>query len=154
MPNETRIRPRLSVLTELQTETIHARSLELLSSVGVRVDSDRARRLLTHATGHPVDDDHCIQIPPELVEWAVEAAPSGVDLYDQRGDFSFRLGQSETRFGVGVTTLYYQDAATDKVIPFSRKHMETIVQLAACRRNGCERGQEPPTGIKMIRLTG
>lgn len=129
MHNEIRIRPRLSVLTESQAATIHARSLELLSSVGVRVDSDRARQILTRATERPFGPDHRIQIPAELIEWALKTAPSSVNVYRRRGEFAFCLGQGPTRFGVGVTTLYYQDVATDQVVPFTRKHMQTIVRL-------------------------
>ncbi len=35
----------------------------------------------------------------------------------------------EARFGLGVTTLYYQDPETDELSPFSRKHVETCVRL-------------------------
>lgn len=129
MPSEAIIHPQLLVLTPSQAAAIHTRSLEVLSSVGVRVDADRARQLLTRAIGSQSTDDHRIRIPPEWVEWALEAAPSRLDLYDQRGQFAFCLGQSDTRFGIGVTTLYYQDPATDELEPFSRRHMETLVRL-------------------------
>jgi trimethylamine--corrinoid protein Co-methyltransferase len=56
-------------------------------------------------------------------------APSTVDIYDQLGDRSFRLGIGEARFGVGVTALYYQDPLTDEVCPFSRKHYRSMVRL-------------------------
>jgi trimethylamine--corrinoid protein Co-methyltransferase len=129
MFSETCIRPRLSALTESQTAAIHTHSLELLSRVGVRVDSDRARLLLARAIGRPAGDDRQVQIPAELVEWAVEAAPSTIDVYDRQGEHGFCLGDGSTRFGIGVTTLYYQNVATDEVVPFTRRHMETIVRL-------------------------
>jgi len=38
-------------------------------------------------------------------------------------------GENQTRFGIGVTALYYQDPQTDAVVPFARKHMEVTVRL-------------------------
>jgi len=63
----------------------------------------------------------------------VKAAPSTVDIYDRNGDFAFQMGDAEknkTRFGFGVTNLYYQDPGTDKITPFTRKHMEVSTRLA------------------------
>jgi trimethylamine--corrinoid protein Co-methyltransferase len=97
--------------------------------VGVRVDSGNARRLFSRETGLHAGDDRRVKLPPELIEWALKAAPGHVDVYDQHGNVAFRLGQGDTRFGIGVTTLYYQDAVTDAVVPFERAHMETLVRL-------------------------
>jgi len=36
---------------------------------------------------------HRVRISPELVEWALRTAPSGVDIYDRRGDRPFALGE-------------------------------------------------------------
>ena len=48
--------PRITVLTEDQIAEVHARSLEILATVGVRVDSPRARDILARATcGKPED---------------------------------------------------------------------------------------------------
>ena len=44
-------RPALNLLTAEQIDYVHARSLEILCSVGVRVDSPRARQVLATATG-------------------------------------------------------------------------------------------------------
>jgi trimethylamine--corrinoid protein Co-methyltransferase len=54
-----------------------------------------------------------------------------VDIYDRRGSRAFRLGQDRARFGIGVTTLTYQDPETDLVVPFSRQHMQTAVRLGS-----------------------
>jgi trimethylamine--corrinoid protein Co-methyltransferase len=122
------IRPRLTVLSQGQITQIHQASLEILSSVGVRLDSERARRILAQAIGHETDGDR-VRIPHELVERALETAPSSVEIYDRRGNIAFRLGDDQTRFGIGVTTLYYQDPETDAVEPFARRHMAATVRL-------------------------
>jgi len=124
------IRPRITVLDPEQIAHIHESSLEILSTVGVRVDSEKARRIFARAMGQSADDER-VRIPRELVERALETAPAGVDVYDRRGKHAFRLGDGadQARFGIGVTALYYQDPETDDVTPFARKHMAAMVRL-------------------------
>jgi trimethylamine--corrinoid protein Co-methyltransferase len=107
---------------------VHQSALQILSSIGVRIDSEQGRQLFARASGVTLDGDR-VRIPPELVERALETAPSTVDIYDQRGEFSFRLGIGEAHFGVGVTALYYQDPGTNEVIPFAREHFRSAVRL-------------------------
>ncbi len=171
------VRPHLDLLSPEQIEFLHDRSLKILSRVGVRVDSSRAMKVLTRSGGVKRHGDDRILIEPDLVEWAISAAPSFIDVFNRRGEFAFRLGEanndtchcerplrqakrrnldssenyqspipgpdsntynqksaiknlkSATRFGIGVTNLYYQDPLTEEVAPFSRKHMEAAVCL-------------------------
>ena len=126
------VMPRISVLTREQIDHIHAHSLEILSSIGLRVDSARARDIFVKA-GCRSNSDHVVQIPADLVSGALQSAPSFVDVYNRLGRHTFRLGgtpKQPTRFGVGVTNLYYQDPQTDAVEQFTRKHMETCTRLS------------------------
>ena len=126
------VMPRISVLTQEQIDHIHAHSLEILSSIGLRVDSARARDIFVKA-GCRSNSDHVVQIPADLVSGALQSAPSFVDVYNRLGRHTFRLGgtpKQPTRFGVGVTNLYYQDPQTDAVEQFTRKHMETCTRLS------------------------
>ena len=121
--------PRITVMTPDQISQVHAWSLKILATVGVRVDSPQARTLLTGAAGVPLKDD-CVRIPPELVEWALSAAPADVAVFDRSGRPAFNVGPGAgTRFGIGVTNLYYQDPLTDAVVPFTREHMARSTRL-------------------------
>ena len=127
------VKPAIKVLTRNQIEKIHSYSLEILFKTGIRIDSLRARKLFAQALGVP-DIDKVVRIPAELVERALKAAPSAVDIYDRRGNLQFQLGnaqRAQTRFGIGVTNLYYQDPATDEVTAFTRKHMELATRLGS-----------------------
>lgn len=124
----SKIRPKITLLSEEQISQVHQYSLDILSSVGVRVDSEKARTIYAQAIGRPADGDR-VTIPSDLVEWALQAAPSTIDVYDRLGNLAFCLGGNPARFGIGVTALYYQDPATDAVTPFARKHMETTTRL-------------------------
>jgi trimethylamine--corrinoid protein Co-methyltransferase len=121
------VQPRLSVLDRAQIELIHDYSLRLLASTGLRVDSEPARQIFA-STGSVTVEGNRVRIASELVEWALQVAPSTVDVYDRTGKLAFRL-PDRARFGIGVTALYYQDPETDQVTPFARRHMEALVRM-------------------------
>ncbi len=122
--------PRITVLDGDGIARVHAASLEILSKTGVRVDSPAARALFVKA-GCASGDGGRILIPAGLVEWALKAAPSAIDVFDRAGAPAFTLGPGGggTRFGVGVTNLFYQDPLTDAVVPFTREHMAASTRL-------------------------
>jgi len=116
------VKPELTVLSEEQIQHIHAYSLQILSETGIRVDSKKALQIFNEAQGVKVDGDR-VRIQPELVEWAISTAPESIDIYSRNKEPAFSLGKDPTRFGVGVTNLFYQEPDTDNVTPFMRKHM-------------------------------
>ena len=122
------IRPQINVLTEAQIHRTHQASLKILSTVGVRVDSARAREIFAQA-GRTLVDGERVRIPAALVEQALKTAPPVVEIFDRRGERVFRLGDDRARFGIGVTALFYQDPLTDAVTPFSRRDMASVARL-------------------------
>jgi len=125
------VKPKIQVLTTEQVEYVHETVLEILNTDGVRVDDDEARELFKKAGGQ-VYGKHRIKLPKALVNWAIETAPSKIDMYDRFGNPAFELngdGSKETIFGVGVTDLFYQNPEDDTVSPFERKHMAIATQL-------------------------
>lgn len=128
------INPSLSVLKQDQLERIHSDSLKVLWGVGVRIESQRVRKIFSDAVGPNAVKDNIVYIPEELVAHALKAAPSSVDLYNRKGDLVIHQPE-KAYFGMGVTTLYYQDPQTDTLKPFNRKHMEVCVRLANHLKN-------------------
>lgn len=128
------VRPYITLLGEAQLEQVHNYSLKILATAGVRVDSERARSLFRRALGPAALADSRVRLPRELVEWALKVAPSRVDIYQRGGKPAFSL-PGDTRFGIGVTALYYQDPETDEVMPFARSHMQTMVRLGGSLRS-------------------
>jgi trimethylamine--corrinoid protein Co-methyltransferase len=127
--------PSLSLLNEEQIHLIHACSLEILERTGVRVDSVKAREVFKRSGGARVGEDGRVSLEPALIEWAIESAPSSVQIFNRRGSAAFRLGAERTRFGVGVTNLYYQDPFSDDLTPFTRAHMALGVRLGEALAN-------------------
>jgi trimethylamine--corrinoid protein Co-methyltransferase len=122
--------PRITVLDGDGIARVHAASLEILAGTGVRVDSPGARALFEKA-GCESRGGGRVLIPAGLVEWALKAAPSVVEVFDRTGAPAFKLGPGGggTRFGIGVTNLYYQDPLTDAAMPFTREHMASCARL-------------------------
>ncbi len=127
----TQARPQLALLSQEQKHRLHAWSLRILTRPGVRIVATRAREAFGRAIGREIGDDP-VPIPPELVTWALSAAPGSVALYDRAGRPAFTLGPAQeggVRFGIGVTNLYYQEPETDDVVPFTREHMGLATRL-------------------------
>ncbi len=122
------IRPAFTVLEDSQKERIHNDSLKILSTVGVRVESKEAKRIFSKKIGSSMVSDDIVRIPPEVVDEALQTTPSSIKIYNRKGDFAFQL-PGDTRFGMGVTDLYYQNPENDNVVPFTREHMALMVRL-------------------------
>ena len=72
-----------------------------------------------------------MKLSAELVESAIQSAPSTIQMYDRRGNPVFNLGDDRLRFGVGVTALYYQEPVNDNLELFTRQHMRDLTRLGS-----------------------
>ena len=115
------VQPHLQVLNTEHIDFIHRKSIEVLQTIGVRVDSPRARQLFQKAGDCQVDDDR-VKIGAEVVQFAIEAAPATIDIFDRHGGHRFELTSQnpQTRFGVGVTNLYFHCPDTGKIEAIQR----------------------------------
>src|SRR5512134_38423 len=125
------VRPQMKMLTEEQIQDIHEYTLQVLETTGVRVDSPSAVAMLQKRVGSSMVDGRTVRIPRELVQWAIEAAPRQIQIFDRRGNPQFQIGGEgdRTRFGIGVTALFYQEPETDTPVLFQRKHMQDMVRV-------------------------
>ena len=125
------VTPSLRLLKNEQIQQIHQYSLDILSTTGIRVNSSKAVERFAKFSCR-IENNNQVFIEEELVQWALDQAPSNITIHNRTGEQRFVLGdlsQDSTRFGVGVTNLHYQDPLTDQITPFSIKHMETAVRL-------------------------
>jgi len=127
--------PSLTLLDEEHIRLVHIRSLEILRRVGVRVDSPQALDIFRGVQGAYIEQDQHVLLDPALIEWAIETAPAVVDVFDRTKTPVFRLGEGRTRFGVGVTNLYYQEPLDDRVRSFTRQDMALGTRLGGALSN-------------------
>ena len=117
------VQPHLTLLTEEQKQDIHCYTMKLLATTGVRVDSPSALEMLRKTVGSAMVDERTVRFPEDLVRWAIGVAPRQIQLYDRRGEPQFTIGGEgdRTRFGIGVTALYYQEPETDTPVLFAMR---------------------------------
>ncbi|MCP4024072.1 MAG: hypothetical protein GY729_19680 [Desulfobacteraceae bacterium] len=126
------INPKLKVLTQEQIAKVHSDAIKVLETTGIEVDDPHAKDLFEKAIGKAGKSKR-IQIPKDLVQWAINAAPSSIQIHDRSGNPCFKLKGDEaqdTVFGVGCTNLHFQDPADDSITPFHRQHMVKAAGLA------------------------
>ena len=86
----------IEVLTPDQRAQVHERTLHVLSTVGMRVDSDEGRDLLAEAGALVDRSTRIVRFPPALVEQSLAAAPREFSLGGRRPDWSFPLNAGES----------------------------------------------------------
>ena len=108
--------PAFRILSNSQMDAIHDASMRILARTGVRVYSDEAVELLRSA-GAFVADDTLVRIPAHLIEWAVDASPGNITIYDRNGAEAMQLGRRRTYFGTGSDTPNVIDPRTGERRP-------------------------------------
>lgn len=112
----------LQLFSSDQLEEVHQASLEVLRRTGVQVDLPEAVDLLRNA-GCPVDGRR-VRIPPDLVKWAIEAAPHQVVLYDREGNPAVSLEGVRSHYGTGSDCIFVID-------PYTGERREALLQDVA-----------------------
>ncbi len=111
--------PQLEMLSREQCETIHLASLEILRRTGVRVYHKGALDLLRQ-TDAVITDENLVRLPPGLVEWALDQAPSRIALCKRGSDeVIVPLEGRRVSFGPGSDCPNYLDPRMKKRRPFT-----------------------------------
>ena len=71
----------LRVLSDNEVTQVHERTLSLLATMGVRVDTEKGRRFLKKAGAEVNPTTHVVRFPRELVETSVAKAPREFTLH-------------------------------------------------------------------------
>jgi trimethylamine--corrinoid protein Co-methyltransferase len=123
---------RFEVLSQEEVERIHAASMEVLSTVGVKVEWKTARDLFRDAGAEVDDEGQCVRIPEKLVRWAVEQAPGQYTLYGP--ELHLEIGSDQVCFaGLGTPT-HIVDMDTGLRRPTTMADVVRHIQLI----NGCQ----------------
>ena len=106
--------PSYRLLTEEQIKELHLASLDILETVGVRVNHDEAVAMLA-AAGCRVKPDNVVQIPAWLVEQCIRSAPPRITIYNRKGEEAMRLEGRKIHYGLGTDLIKTRDARTGEL---------------------------------------
>ena len=99
LKTEQQVTPGFRCLSDTQIREIHRAILEVLERTGTEVYDEESLDLLRQA-GAKIDGTR-VRLAPGLVEWAIEAAPRQITLYDRDGRAVMDLSGSNVYFGPG-----------------------------------------------------
>ncbi len=102
--------PRIAWFTEGTRKKIVGEAKRLLEEIGVFVENEEALELLEGAGARVERDKRRVRIPADLVEKALESAPSKVTVYDRHGEAAMDLGGDRIHFNPGSAALRIYDA--------------------------------------------
>jgi trimethylamine--corrinoid protein Co-methyltransferase len=100
----------IRVLSDEGVRALHNATLEILESIGVKMQDSQGRDLLLEAGAWESDDR--IKIPEKLVDEAISAAPSRIPMYNRLGNLTMPLELGKTFFGSGSDTTFTLDVTT------------------------------------------
>ena len=111
-------RPSYRLLTEEQIQALHAATLELLETIGMRVSNDEAVEMC-RAAGCMVKDgsaqDRMVLFPRNLVDNAIASAPKSISVYNRKGQEAMRLTGRNNYYGLGTDLIHTYDLNTGQM---------------------------------------
>ncbi|MCJ7715745.1 MAG: trimethylamine methyltransferase family protein, partial [Anaerolineales bacterium] len=110
---------------------VHRYSIRILEDTGVEVESKEALAVFGKSDAVKVRNG-VVYLKEELINHAINCAPSNIEVFNKSGDTAFQLGrkqQNETYFGIGATNTWFQDIGSKQVELFTREHMRQSTRL-------------------------
>ena len=108
---------QVQVLSQAEMVQVHERSLGILARTGVRVDSDRGRRILGEAGAQVDESNQRVRFPVSLVEEALRQAPKSFTLGGRRPGFCLHMNSGECTLLVDSEATQVLDAETGEHQP-------------------------------------
>jgi trimethylamine--corrinoid protein Co-methyltransferase len=122
------------VLSKQEVERIHAASMEVLATVGIKVDYPYARDLFRQAGAQVDDEKQAVRIPESLVRQALSSAPKQFKLYGSDGKLEMDIGGDAIQFATLGTPTAMRDRETGLHRPSTMADVLNHIKLI----DGCE----------------
>jgi trimethylamine--corrinoid protein Co-methyltransferase len=114
-------------------EELHLAALEILRRTGVDVLVEEARHLFQDAGAKL--DGYRVRIPSDLIEWALQRAPSRIVLCDRHGNPSIYLEDTKAYYGTGSDTPNIIDLNTEERRPTVKADVAAVAKICDCLPN-------------------
>jgi len=102
----------LRVLSDNEIEQVHERTLSMLATTGVRVDTERGRKILKQAGADVDNETDIVRFPRSLVEECVGLAPRDFTLGGRRPDWKFTVNNDESTLLADCAAIHVLDRLT------------------------------------------
>jgi len=150
------MKPFIQYLSTLERARIASAATELLERVGVRLTEPEARELL-EGVGARIEVDR-VFIPTAVVERAVEAAPSTLQLYGRPGDVAMELDGSSAYFGAHTDAPDVLDpfdgarrSCTERDVGLHASLIEHLEHIAFVTASGMVADRDAAGGERVLR---
>jgi len=107
----------LRVLSDNEIEQLHERTLSLLATTGVRVDTERGRKILKKAGADVDNETDIVRFPRYLVEKCLELAPEDFTLGGRRPGWSFTVNHNDCTLLADGAAVHVMDSLTGERHP-------------------------------------
>jgi trimethylamine--corrinoid protein Co-methyltransferase len=107
--------PRLQFLDERSIERIIGQAHQLLWDPGVMVYAPEALEILAQCGAHADQKRRIARIPARLVQKALDTAPEGFNLYNDKGEIAVEYEGDHLQFDPGSAAISILDSQTERV---------------------------------------
>ena len=128
-------RVSLRLVGDSQASMIHDAVKVILWEVGVLVEHREMRQRLLREHGCRETTDGYLQMPPELVEWAIEQAPDHIRLYDQDGNLRVDTASLTPSYCPGHNCVRILDYRSNELRPCSLDDIRETARLCEALPN-------------------
>ncbi|MFX1548998.1 MAG: trimethylamine methyltransferase family protein [Promethearchaeota archaeon] len=99
---------RIEILSNDEIQAIHSATIELLSNIGIKIDSPSARQLLKENGAEVNDNNPFIKIPESLIKKRLKEVPDSFKLHGPDGKFNFEVNTTSTKYAtIGTPVKIY-----------------------------------------------
>jgi trimethylamine--corrinoid protein Co-methyltransferase len=123
------MRTLLQVLSEDERHQIHERTLKVMGSTGLRVDTAQGRRYLRDAGAEVDENANLVRFPRELVEESLRLAPRTFTLGARRPDWDLTMNGGDCTLLVDGEAIYTLDRETGERRPGTMKDWRDATRL-------------------------
>lgn len=102
----------LRVLSESEVSQVHERSMSVLASMGVRVDSTRARKILKSAGADVDNKTRIVRFPRSMIEESLRLAPRKFSLGGRRPGWEYKVNDGKCTLLADGAAIYVIDGLT------------------------------------------
>jgi len=109
------VKSAFEVLSQDERAQIHERTLHILATIGMRVDTPQGRDILRDAGADVDDDTGIVRFPAGLVERSLQAAPRELTLGARRPGWNHPMRSGRTTLAGSGEALFVRDRTTGEI---------------------------------------